>query len=156
MKNHLLLGPVGLARLSAPLDFTEKKAVSYAAHDIVEGKTLLQYTGAPCDEMQLRCAFHAEFCRPQQVWDSLQALLSSRQAFTVLTGAGALLGSYALESLDKTTTLAAEDGTLYAFEVTLSLREYVTGNAVAAATAAQQASAPGLSGNASANVRRGP
>jgi phage protein U len=155
MTDYLILGGIGLARLLSPGNLGEKKAAAFAAHDIVTGRTLLQFTGFPCDELSLKCHFHADFCVPEEVWGRLLDLLSKHRSFPVTTGAGRMLGTYVLTDLEQETTWSAADGTMYAIDCTLGLKQYEDANPLLSAVAEQAAGAPGLAGNGAATVRKG-
>ena len=120
----LILGDIGFAKLVSPTGFDAKLAISYAEHQVIEGKPLLQYTGDGLGEINISFLFHADFCKPQSVWDALIALATSHKAFPLSQGNGLLLGKFVIADISRTTTYAAEDGTLYAFECKLSLKEY--------------------------------
>jgi phage protein U len=121
----LMLGDIGFAKLVSPTGFDTKLAISYAEHSVIEGKPLLQYTGDGLLETSLAFLFHADFCKPQQVWNDLVTLATRHKAFQLSQGNGLLLGRFVIADLTRTTTYAAADGTLYAFECKLSLKEYV-------------------------------
>ena len=121
----LILGNIGFAKLASPSGFDAKLAISYAEHQVIEGKPLLQYTGDGLGEINLNFYFHADFCTPQTVWDDLVKLAASHKAFSLSQGNGLLLGKYVVTEINRTTTVAATDGTLYAFECKLALKEYV-------------------------------
>lgn len=120
----LILGDIGFAKLVSPAGFDAKLAISYAEHQVIEGKPLLQYTGDGLGEINLNFLFHADFCKPQSVWDALVDLATSHKAFPLSQGNGLMLGKFVIADISRTTTYAAEDGTLYAFECKLSLKEY--------------------------------
>lgn len=121
----ILLGDIGFGKLASPTGFDAKLAISYSEHQVIEGKPLLQYTGDGLGEIGLNFLFHADFCQPQQVWDDLVTLATSHKAFSLSQGNGLVLGKFVITDISRTTTYAAEDGTLYAFECKLSLKEYV-------------------------------
>lgn len=120
----LLLGDIGFAKLASPSGFDAKLAISYAEHQVIEGKPLLQYTGDGLREINLSFLFHADFCKPQAVWDDLIMLATSHKAFSLSQGNGMLLGKFVIVDISRTTTYAADDGALYAFECKLNLKEY--------------------------------
>lgn len=123
--SFLLLGDIGFGKLESPTGFDAKLAISYAEHQVIEGKPLLQYTGDGLGEISLDFMFHADFCKPQAVWDDLVTLATSHKAFPLSQGNGLLLGKFVIVDISRTTTYAAEDGTLYAFGCKLTLKEYV-------------------------------
>lgn len=120
----LLLGDIGFGKLVSPTGFDSRLAISYAEHQVIEGKPLLQYTGHGLGEISLSFLFHADFCKPQMVWDDLITLATSHKAFPLSQGNGLLLGKFVIADISRTTSYAAEDGTLYAFECKLNLKEY--------------------------------
>jgi phage protein U len=120
----LMLGDIGLGKLLGPTGFDAKLAISYAEHQVIEGKPLLQYTGDGLGEINLSFLFHADFCKPQTIWDELITLATSHKAFPLSQGNGLLLGKFVIVDISRTTTYAADDGTLYAFDCKLNLKEY--------------------------------
>ena len=138
----LLLGSIGFGKLQSPTGFEGKLAISYAEHQVIEGKPLLQYTGDGLGEISLSFLFHADFCDPQAVWDDLVTLATSHKAFPLSQGNGLLLGQFVIADISRTTTYAADDGTLYGFECKLSLKEYVDPEPLTTKKKAQQKKAP--------------
>ena len=121
----MMMGNIGFAKLASPTGFDAKLAINYAEHQVIEGKPLLQYTGDGLGEINLNFMFHADFCKPQDVWEALIKLAVSHKAFTLSQGDGLVLGKYVLVDISRTTTYTADDGTLYAFDCKLSLKEFV-------------------------------
>ena len=149
MAVYLILGDIGFGQLSSPASFTAKVAASYAEHQVIEGKPLLQYTGDNLDEVNLSFYFHASFCDPQAVWDDIREMAAAHQSLELSQGNGLLLGRFVITEAERTTNYAAEDGTLYAFECRLALKEYVDPDPLGTKKKAQQASATGLTGRGS-------
>lgn len=121
----LLLGDIGLAKLTSPTDMDLRRAYSYPEHLVAEGKPLMQFTGTALDEINLSLLIHADFAVPQTMWDDLTALSDRHDAFPLSQGNGLLLGWFVITEISRTTTVAAADGTLLAIEVKLGLKEYV-------------------------------
>lgn len=138
----LLLGDLGFGKLQSPTGLEAKLAINYAEHQVVEGKPLLQYTGDGLGEISLSFLFHADFCKPQQMWDDLIALATSHKAFSLSQGNGLVLGKFVITDISRTTTYAAEDGTLYAFECKLTLKEYADPAPLATKKKEQKKKAP--------------
>lgn len=138
----LLLGDLGFGRLTSPESMESRGAVCYPALQVIEGKPLLQFIGEELEELRLSFYFHADFCSPQEIWDGIVELAASHKAFPILQGNGLLLGRYVIERRTRNTTYTADDGTLYAFECTLELREYVDPEPLETKKKEQQAQAP--------------
>lgn len=138
----LLLGDIGFGKLASPSGFESKLTISYAEHQVIEGKPLLQYTGDGLQVIPLTFYFHASFCKPQQIWDDLKALATSHKAFPLSQGNGLMLGKFVLTEINRTTTYTAADGTLYAFECKLNLQEYVDPQPLTTKKKEQQAKSP--------------
>jgi phage protein U len=122
---YLILGDIGFAQLSSPRGLSDSLSISYAEHLTIEGKPLLQYTGDGLHEITLDFLFHADFCQPRTVWDSLLQAASGHKALQLSHGNGLLIGSFVIADVKRTTTYSADDGTLYAFECQITLKEYV-------------------------------
>ncbi|MGE0156703.1 MAG: phage tail protein [Geobacter sp.] len=140
----LIIGDIAMGQLESPTGFEAKLAISYAEHQVIEGKPLLQYTGDGLDEISLGFMFHADFCDPQRTWDGLKELATSHKAFPLLQGNGLLLGQFVIADISRTTTHAAADGTMYAFEAKLTLREYVDPKPLSTKKKEQQQAAPAV------------
>lgn len=121
----LIIGDIGFGRLISPTGIESKQSFSYAEHQVIEGKPLLQYTGDGLTDISLAFLFHADFCKPQVIWDALVEMATSHKAFPLCQGNGLLLGRFVIADISRTTTYAGDDGALYAFECKLTLREYV-------------------------------
>lgn len=122
---YLLLGDIGYGKPISPNALDIKRSTSYAEHQVIEGKPLLQYTGADLDEISLAFLFHADFCVPQRKWDELVELFSNHQAFPLSQGNGLVLGSFVITDLERVSIASGDDGTPYAIECRVALKEYV-------------------------------
>lgn len=120
----VLLGDIGFARLASPTAFDLEKKIDYAEHQVTEGKPLLQYMGPGLDGISLSFMFHADFVRPQAAWDGLVDLMNSHAAFPLSMGNGRFLGRFVITSLNRTTTVTADDGTLISCECKATLKEW--------------------------------
>lgn len=138
----LILGGIGFGRTTSPTGFESRRPVSYAELAVIEGQPLLQYTGDGLEAITLNFQFHADYCKPQELWDELVLRHTSHKALSLHQGNGLLLGKFVIADLSRTTTIAAEDGTLYGFECTLELLEYVDHKPLETKRAEQQSAAP--------------
>lgn len=139
----LLIGGIGLAKLSSPTDMDLKCSYSYPEHQVAEGKPLLQFTGSALDEISLTLLIHVDFADPQSMWDQLKTLADNHRPLPLSQGNGLVLGWFVISDLSRVTTVAADDGTLLAIEIRLSLREYVDADQLKTRRSAQVYTAPG-------------
>ena len=140
--SFLILGGIGFGRLTSPGGFETRCLADYVDLPVIEGKPLLQFVGEGLDLITLSFHFHAAFCVPQTVWDDLRRLLAEHNALQLFHGNGRVLGRFVLTDLTRTTTVAAEDGTLIAFDCTLELKEYVDPQPLVTRRAQQREQAP--------------
>ncbi|NJD38453.1 MAG: phage tail protein [Geobacter sp.] len=120
----LLLGDIGLAKLTSPTAMDLKRSYSYPEHQVAEGQPLLQWTGTGLDEFSVSLLIHASFAPPQKAWDSLIRLADKHAAVPVCQGNGLFLGWFVIPELSRTSSVCADDGTLISIEIKLTLKQY--------------------------------
>jgi phage protein U len=142
--DFMILGAIGFGRLTSPVAYTSRTAASYAELNVIDGKPLLQYTGDGLQQISLDFFFHAEFCDPQYVWDSLSTLLAEHQALRLFQGDGLVVGQFVILDLARDTITAGENGALIAFDCRMELLEYVDSEPLLTSKAEQQGQAAAL------------
>lgn len=138
----IMLGTIGYAKLTSPTAMDLTQGWTYAEHQVVEGKPLLQFMGATLDGFSLTFLFHASFSVPQKSYDALVALANARTAFPLTQGNGRYLGRFVITELARTAQMAADDGTLLSIEVKATLKEYVDKKPLETKKKVQKAKAP--------------
>jgi phage protein U len=97
---------------------------TYAQHDLINAKPVLQPTGFELEELTITIKMHGEFCNPSE---SIAALKKSKTSFEVLPlikGNGQYLGDFVIAEMGHIETATFADGTILEATVTLLLREY--------------------------------
>ncbi|MDK9716745.1 MAG: phage tail protein [Trichlorobacter sp.] len=138
----VMLGTIGYAKLTSPTSMDLTQGWTYAEHQVVEGKPLLQFMGANLDGFSMTFLFHASFCIPQKSYDALVALANAHTAFPLIQGNGRYLGRFVITELSRTAQMAAGDGTLLSIEVKATLKEYVDKKPLETKTKVAKAKAP--------------
>lgn len=138
----VMLGTIGYARLTSPATMDLTKTWTYAEHQVVEGKPLLQFMGAGLDGHKLTFVFHASYCNPQKSYDALVALADAKAAFPLTKGNGRYMGRFVITELSQAIQFAADDGTLLSIEVKATLKEYVDKKPLETKVKVQKAKAP--------------
>jgi phage protein U len=122
----IFIGPITCGLLYSPTAMDLKGSISYPEHQVIEGKPLLQFTGWGLDEIDLDLYVHADFGNPpQMVWDDLYLLMCAHEAVPISHGSGLYQGTFVIREMQRTTSYAAADGTLFAFEAKIKLVEFV-------------------------------
>lgn len=124
----------------------EKYSYNYAVHPVIEGKPLLQFIGDNLDECTLGIRLHFSFCDPATAFAALKAEADSHRALPFRFNDGSYLGRFVVCEISKTLMQTADSGRPLCIEAQVSLKEWVDSNPLGSAQAAQQQSAPGLTG----------
>jgi len=97
-------------------DFTE--------HQVIEGKSKLQYTGEALESNQIRLNFHSSFCDPREELKKLKELAKKHQAVPFMFGNGEQKGKHVIEEINGITNQTDKLGNLISIEVYIRLKEY--------------------------------
>ena len=123
-RNLALLGDMPLSLISvAQLD--SRHSANYAEHALLDGKPRLQWLGDSLDELTLKLLFHRQFCDPKLEVLVLKQALARHAAQPLVLGNGDHLGWFVITDLSIASQQTADDGTLLACEVDLTLKEHV-------------------------------
>jgi len=124
----------------------EKYAYSFAEHQVIEGKPLLQFIGDNLDEANISLRFHFTFCDPEAQFNLLKAEAARHEALPFLFASGKYLGRYIICEINKTTVMTADNGYPLCIEARLQLKEFVDTDPLASRERGQKRAAPGLQG----------
>lgn len=116
--NNIFTVPFGIN------NYSKSDNTTYAQHDILGGKPVLQPTANELEEITIEISLHAEFCNVAQ---TIASLKSSKDAFEVLPllfGDGRYVGDYVIETIEENYDETFDDGTPIRATVNLSLKEY--------------------------------
>lgn len=111
---------------------TKTSAEKFAAHEVIEGKPILQHVGADLDEYRITFMLHSRFCVPEDEIRVLNGLKSTATILPFSTGAGDYRGDFVIETMDEDTFKTDADGNIIEMVISLSLREHVEPNPLGA------------------------
>lgn len=124
----------------------EKYSYSFAEHQVIEGKPLLQFIGDNLDEANISLRFHFTFCDPEAQFNLLKAEAAKHEALPFLFATGKYLGRYIICEINKTTVMTADNGYPLCIEARLQLKEFVDTDPLASRERGQKRAALGLQG----------
>ena len=123
-RNLALLGDMLLSLISVS-QLDSRHSANYAEHALIGGKPRLQWLGDSLDELTLKLLFHRQFCDPKLEILVLKQALARHAAQPLVLGNGDHLGWVVITELSVASQQTADDGTLLACEVDLTLKEHV-------------------------------
>lgn len=126
------LGNYIFERLIGFESLTKSSAEKFAAHDVIEGKPILQHVGAELDEYRITFMLHSRFCVPEDEIKALSGLKSSATVLPFSTGAGDYKGDFVIASMDEDTYRTDADGNIIEAIISLYLTEHVEPNPLGA------------------------
>lgn len=104
---------------------SKTSSAKFAAHQVIEGKPILQHVGAELDEFRATVGLHSRFCVPEDEIRTLEGLKDSAEVLPFTTGAGEYKGDFVIEGIDQDTLQTDRDGRVIETVISLYLREYV-------------------------------
>lgn len=113
----------GVDYLTGPTADRERLRNSWARHDVISGKPVLQEIGRELDERALKFFFDEVFCNPVLQWARLRAALKAGTPMPFVTQAGFSGVRYVVESLEKQTQKTTRSGTVVRIEAAMTLIE---------------------------------
>lgn len=127
---RILLGDIvlgvgtGAGALTGPTALTEQYANSFARHDVLRGKPVLQFIGQDLDTREFSFFFDEGFCDPEAQWRLLLSAYATRVSLPLIA-AGPFDGRhFVVESLDRDILKTTRSGgRVVRLESTLSLLE---------------------------------
>jgi len=125
------LGNIIFTGLLSPNTFSiEGDEATYAEHELIGSKTRLQKTGDTLQELTIEINFHAEYCNPAAQIAALKAAKDAGTILPFLWGDGRYINDYVVIKFPYTIDEAFTDGTIIKASVTLTIKEYVSYNAL--------------------------
>lgn len=92
---------LGLSHLTGPTGQSDKYANSYAKHDVIRGKPVLQEIGQELDIRELNFFFDEVFCDPETEWAKLSGIYQLKQAQPFASGTSFDGRRYVVETLTR-------------------------------------------------------
>lgn len=125
------LGNIEFTGLLRPHSFTvDGDEASYAEHELMGSKTRLQKTGDTLQELTFEIKLNANFCNPTAQITALKAAKDAGTILPFLWGDGRYVNDYIIQKLPYEIDEAFDDGTIIQATLTLTIREYVSYNAL--------------------------
>lgn len=122
------LGNTRFEGLKTFSDYSKKGAAVFAEHALIDSKPLLQRTGLALDELTLTILLHVSFCNPKQELQALKTARDAGEVLPLLWGNGDVEGNFVITELEETIKDADKDGSVFCYEVSLSLKEFFVKN----------------------------
>ncbi|MDR6952683.1 hypothetical protein J2X65_002042 [Ancylobacter sp. 3268] len=139
---------LGVTPLTGPKALNETFGNSYARHDVIRGKPVLQLIGEELDTREISFFFDETFCDPAAQWATLWAAYKIKAAMPLVTGVSFDGRHFVIETLERDVLKTTRSGwRVVRLEATMSLVEAPIPNLLTAAlsTAASQAAGLGSS-----------
>ncbi|MCJ8142972.1 phage tail protein [Ancylobacter sp. A5.8] len=113
----------GNGALTGPTALSEEYANSYARHDVLRGKPVLQYIGQELDTREFTFFFDEGFCNPLTQWALLQSAYLARTSLPLIAAGGFDGRHFVVEKLGREVLKTTRAGRVVRLESTLSLIE---------------------------------
>ncbi|AAU91014.1 MULTISPECIES: phage tail protein [Methylococcus] len=122
--SYLQLGNVQLDLITWLGGFEAGYGYAYASHDIIEGKSHLQWTGDQLETRALSAQLHARFCDPRAEFEKLKTAASRHNALAMFFANGTYEGRFVIEELQRTLERTDRFGNVYLMQVRIQLKEW--------------------------------
>lgn len=103
---------------------TETVSYSYAQHERIENKPLLQFLGKNLQEENIKLNFHRTFCMPEDELKNLVEVADKASPLKFIKGNGEYVGVFVIEEIGQTVEQASAEGDLLSIQVDIRLKEY--------------------------------
>ncbi|KAA6404496.1 phage tail protein [Candidatus Tokpelaia sp.] len=124
MLGSITLGVLGgLDYLTGPKSDRERFRNTYARHDVISGKPVLQEIGRELDERNMSFFFDETFCNPVAQWARLWAAYQMKMPLPFVSQAGFAGMRYVVEGLEKDNQKTTRSGVIVRIEATMTLIE---------------------------------
>ncbi|MFG1409517.1 phage tail protein [Xanthobacter sp. VTT E-85241] len=134
----------GVAPLTGPTAESLRLRNTYARHDVIRGKPVLQPIGQELDERNISFFFDETFCVPEAEWARLLAAYQARQPAPLVYGASYGGKRFVVETLEQEVQKVSRSGRVVRLASTMSLIEAPVTNYLSFALNAAAAIAPAL------------
>lgn len=120
-----LFGPVimSLNPLTGPNKFSEKFGNSFARHDVIRGKPVVQNIGRELDTREIGFFFDETFCDPGAQWAMLYGAYLMKEALPFIAGYSFDGRRFVIETLTLEVQKTSKSGVPVRIEATMSLIE---------------------------------
>jgi phage protein U len=125
MSLYAVLGETELEIITWLDGLSVRYGAQYAEQGLIGRKSLLQYTGHAPDEVRIDARLHAAWCNPADEVRRIKERMDNREPLAFVLGTGEYRGVFVITEAEVTTTQTDGYGSAIAFELSMTLREYV-------------------------------
>jgi len=124
MATYAVYGQILVEVLGSPTEFESTRPYTFATHNVVESRPLLQWLSKDLEELNITFLFHVRFTNPARQLQTLVAAADDHQARQLVFGNGVSRGYFVIKSINEVIQLQFDEGTPISIEVKLTLQEY--------------------------------
>jgi phage protein U len=125
MSLYAVLNDVELEIITWLDGLSMRYGAEYAEQGLIGRKSLLQYTGHKPDEVRIDARLHAQWCNPADEVRRIKEKMDAKEPVAFVLGTGEYRGVFVITEAEVTTTQTDGYGSAIAFELSITLREYV-------------------------------
>jgi phage protein U len=125
MSLYAVLNDVELEIITWLDGLSMRYGAEYAEQGLIGRKSLLQYTGHRPDEVKIDARLHAQWCNPADEVRRIKDKMDAKEPVAFVLGTGEYRGVFVITEAEVTTTQTDGFGAAIAFELSITLREYV-------------------------------
>ena len=125
MSLYAVLNDVELEIITWLDGLSMRYGAEYAEQGLIGRKSLLQYTGHKPDEVRIDARLHAQWCNPADEVRRIKDKMDAKEPVAFVLGTGEYRGVFVITEAEVTTTQTDGFGAAIAFELSITLREYV-------------------------------
>ncbi|BDV42444.1 hypothetical protein GURASL_13670 [Geotalea uraniireducens] len=118
------------------------QSFTFAEHQVIEGKPMLQYIGDALETVSITLKFHVLYCAPEAEFKRVKEMAAKHQALPFVFGNGIYKGRYVIVEITDTVEVTAVDGTVIEVSAKCSLKEWVDDSPLVLKKQQKQAKAP--------------
>jgi phage protein U len=125
MSLYAVLNDVELEIITWLDGLSMRYGAEYAEQGLIGRKSLLQYTGHKPDEVRIDARLHAQWCDPAAEVRRIKDKMDAKEPVAFVLGTGEYRGVFVITEAEVMTTQTDGFGAAIAFELSITLREYV-------------------------------
>lgn len=125
MSLYATLGETELEIITWLDGLSVRYSAEYAEQGLIGRKSLLQYTGHRPDEVRIDARLHASWCNPADEVRRIKERMDNREPLAFVLGTGEYRGVFVITEAEVVATQTDGYGAAIAFELSITLREYV-------------------------------
>jgi phage protein U len=118
------LGDIKFELITQFNGLTETVSYSYARHERIENKPLLQFMGKNLQEDTIKLNFHTFFCSPEEEIKKLKDAADKAAPLKFIKGNGEYVGIFVIEEIGSVIEQTSNDGFLISTQIDIRLKEY--------------------------------